>query len=89
MTIPENSLLGNVKHNTASIFDRAKSWATAKYEALINHVEVLEDDQNPQARQELERLADEHSIPHDYETTKEELAERIKDHFNHKQFLTD
>ena len=85
MKIPENSLMGNVKHNTSSIFHKTKNWASAKYKALLIHVEDLADDDNPKALKELTKMADEYSIPHDIETTKEELVERAKSYFTQQQ----
>jgi hypothetical protein len=86
MSFSENSLMGNIKHNTSNVFHKTKHWASAKYKALLIHVEDLADDHNPRALQELKKMADEYSIPHDIETTKEELVERVKECFNQKQF---
>lgn len=78
MKIPENSLMGNVKHNTDTLYERTKKWTWQQYYSLRLSVEKLSRDKSKHSLQKLEQIAQENDIPHSNNMSKSRLVERLK-----------
>ena len=73
------SLSGKLKSAYTTKAVEAEVALENKFSELENLVERLASDQNASAHEQLKKFADDHSIPHDSETSKEELAERVRE----------
>jgi len=81
MIISQNSLMGNIKKNTSTMLEKAKTWTAVR----LHEVENLAEDKSPRAKRRLEKIADEHDIPYSSKMPKSKLVERIKDYLYQRE----
>ncbi len=85
MAILENSLMGNVKHNTNIWLQQAKKWSEEKYRRVILTIDRLSRDKSPKSLLQLKKIADQNRIPRTAKMDKHKLVRRLKDYISGRQ----
>lgn len=80
----QNSLLGNVKHNSVTMMEQTQSWLVTNYLALLGETKKLSRHKSARSLKRLMQIAREHAVSYPRNISQTELVRCLELVFNRR-----